>query len=562
MKKFNYLYTKEGENLPEIPWNIYPRPQLKRDSFFCLNGPWDFQASFDFPKNFTEKILVPFSPESLLSGINRTFDPKELLYYRKLFTLPEDFIKDRVILHFGAVDQIATVFLNGYELGTNVGGYNHFSFDITEYLREENELLVRAEDTLSKKLPYGKQSRKRGGMWYTPTSGIWQSVWIESVPEAYIRKIGYTLEKNSAIITVEGVKDGQVIFEDKTLPLNNGVCVYTPEKLQPWSPEDPKLYYFTVVSKDDKVESYLAFRSLETKIFHGIPRLCLNGEPYFFNGVLDQGYFSDGLLTPADPKCFENDILLMKEAGFNMLRKHIKVEPEQFYYDCDRLGMIVFQDMVNNGAYSFLRDTALPTVGLQKLPDKLLHKDKETRKIFRESMVSTVNALKNHPSICLWTIFNEGWGQFDSDSMYKRLKALDATRFIDSTSGWFRQKKSDVESLHIYFKKLKVKKSRRPIFISEFGGYALSIKAHSFNPNNEYGYKKFNDAVALSDAVCNLFEHELLPLIKKGLCASVYTQLSDVEDETNGLVTYDRRIKKFDSRLKEVCHKIYDEIKK
>ena len=252
----------------------------------------------------------------------------------------------------------------------------------------------------------------------------------------------------------------------------------------------------------------------------------------------------------------------MKEAGFNMLRKHIKTEPDQFYYDCDRLGMVVFQDMINNGDYSFLRDTALPTVGLQKLPDKLLHRNKETRKNFEDALIYTVDSLKNHPSICLWTIFNEGWGQFDSDKMYKKLKAIDGTRFIDSTSGWFRQKESDVESLHIYFKKLKVKESKKPIFISEFGGYALSVKEHSFNPNNEYGYKKFNDVNALSDAVCELFEKELLPLVKKGLCASVYTQLSDVEDETNGLVTYDRHVKKFDLRLKEVCSKLYDEIRK
>ncbi len=571
MEKFNYLYTEEGNSLPEIPWNAYPRPQLKRDSFFCLNGSWDFlslskevflKKTLPSPQSFKEKILVPFSPESLLSGINRVFNENETLFYKKIFSLPNGFIRDRVILHFGAADQKATVYLNGKEIGTNVGGYNHFSFDITEQMMAENELLVRIEDTLSKKLPYGKQSKKRGGMWYTPTSGIWQSVWIESVPKAHIKAISYTVKGNIAKITVEGISSGQVIFEDKTLPLTDGACEYTPDKIEFWSPEDPKLYYFTVEGKEDRAESYLAFRSLETKIINGIPRLLLNGEPYFFNGVLDQGYYSDGLLTPADPKCFEKDILLMKEAGFNMLRKHIKVEPEQFYYDCDRLGMVVFQDMINNGDYSFFRDTALPTAGLQKIPDRFLHRDRETRKHFEDALVYTVTSLKNHPSICLWTIFNEGWGQFDSDRMYEKLKALDDTRFIDSTSGWFRQRRSDVESLHIYFKKLKVKKSKRPIFISEFGGYALSIKEHSFNPNNEYGYKKFKDTEALSGAVCRLFEKELLPLIKEGVCASVYTQLSDVEDETNGLVTYDRRIKKFDSRLKEVCLRLYEEIKK
>lgn len=557
-----HLYTEEGQFLPEIPWNVYPRPQLKRDSFFCLNGQWDFAFSENLPEFFDEKIIVPFAPESLLSGICRVKEDGEKLFYKKEFSLPENFVKDRVFLHFGAVDQIATVYLNGEKVGKNIGGYNHFSFEITDFLKENNELIVEAEDELDKALPYGKQSKKRGGMWYTPTSGIWQTVWIESTPQKYIEDILIDFDALSAKITVKGVESGQIVFSDKTVPIEKGVAYYSPENMEKWSPENPKLYYFTVESGEDKVESYLAFRTLEIKEVKGILRLCLNGEPYYFNGVLDQGYFSDGILTPATEKGFEKDILLMKEAGFNMLRKHIKVEPEQFYYDCDRLGMIVFQDMVNNGEYSFFFDTALPTVGLQKICDKFLHRDKRTRRYFKRAMAETVMSLKNHPSICAWTIFNEGWGQFESDKMYEELKKLDDTRFIDSTSGWFKNKLSDFESLHIYFKKLKIKKSKKPVFISEFGGYALSLEDHVFNADNEYGYKKFDDIESLNGAVYGLFMDELLPLVKEGLCASVYTQLSDVEDETNGLVTYDRKVKKFDSELKNICQAFYEEIKK
>lgn len=535
-------------------WNVYPRPQLKRDSFFCLNGQWDFTAS-----DYSGKIIVPFCPESSLSGIGKNF--KDKLIYKREFALPDDFIKDRVFIHFGAVDQIATVYLNDVKLGTNVGGYNHFSFEITELIKENNTITVEVEDELLLYLPYGKQSKKRGGMWYTPVSGIWQTVWIESTLKKYIEDITIEADDESAKITVKGISNGNVIFEDKTVPLENGVAVYKPENVEKWSPENPRLYYFTVEGDGDKVESYLAFRKLETKKIDNIPRLCLNGEPYFFNGVLDQGYFFDGIFTPQTEKAYENDILLMKEAGFNTLRKHIKVEPEQFYYDCDRLGMVVFQDFINNGDYSFFRDTLLPTIGIQKLNDENMHKDKRTRRNFIKTMEKTVEQLKNHPSICLWTIFNEGWGQFDGNKMYDELKKLDSSRFIDTTSGWFRGKNTDVESLHIYFKKLKIKKSDKPIIISEFGGYALSIKGHVFNEEKEYGYKKFKDIESLDNAVCNLFEKEVLPLVKKGLCASIYTQLSDVEDETNGLVTYDREIVKFSSRLKTICEKFYKEIK-
>ena len=552
--KLNHMLTNEGENLSKIPWNVYPRPQLKRDSFFCLNGEWDFYFN-----NKETKILVPFAPESKLSGVMETC---EECVYKREFSLPKGFVKDKVFLHFGAVDQIARVYLNGEFVGEHIGGYEHFFFDITAFLKETNVLTVEVTDTLDKALPYGKQTKKRGGMWYTKTTGIWQTVWIESVSESYIKAIDIKADDKKAIITVDGVKTGVAIFEDKRIIFDNSVIEYTPDNIELWSPENPKLYYFTIETEQDKIESYLALRKLEIKEVNNIPRLLLNGKPYFFNGVLDQGYYSDGILTPASEESYVKDILLMKEAGFNMLRKHIKVESELFYYHCDRLGMAVFQDMVNNGNYSFFFDTALPTVFMQKFPDKILHLNKKTRNNFEKAMVQTVDSLKNHPSIVYWTIFNEGWGQFESDKMYDILKKIDSTRFIDSTSGWFRSKKTDVESLHVYFKKLKIVKTKKPIVISEFGGYVLKIENHIFNENKEYGYKTLKDKEEFNRSLLDLFENQLLPLVKQGVCASVYTQVSDVEDEINGLVTYDRKVKKFDNRLKEINTLIFEEISK
>ena len=552
--KLNHMLTKQSENLSKIPWNVYPRPQLKRDSFFCLNGEWDFYFN---DKN--AKILVPFAPESLLSQIQETCE--ECIYKRE-FSLPEGFVKDKVFLHFGAVDQIAHVYLNGEFVGEHIGGYEHFSFDITAHLKENNEIIVKVTDNLDKTLPYGKQTKKRGGMWYTKTTGIWQTVWIESVNENYIKSLDIQADDEKAIIIVEGIKKGVAIFEDKRVEFDNSVIEYTPGNKELWSPENPKLYYFTIETEQDKIESYLAFRKLEIKQINDIPRLLLNGKPYFFNGVLDQGYYSDGILTPASEESYVEDILLMKEAGFNMLRKHIKIEGELFYYHCDRLGMAVFQDMVNNGRYSFFFDTALPTVFMQKFPDKILHLNKKSRRNFEKEMVQTVNSLKNHPSIVYWTIFNEGWGQFDSARMYDTLKKIDSTRFIDSTSGWFRGKKTDVESLHVYFKKLKTVKTNKPIIISEFGGYVLKIENHIFNDSKEYGYKTLKDKEEFNLNLLDLFENQLLPLVKQGVCASVYTQVSDVEDEINGLVTYDRKVKKFDYRLKEINMRIFEEISK
>ena len=550
-------YTAEGLALKEsgaTPWNIYPRPQMRRDSFLNLNGYWDFcvRKMAHLPEMYEKKILVPFCPESLLSGLDMEVKPGSYLFYRTHFTLPEGFCKGRVLLHIGAADQVTDIFLNKQQICSHTGGYDAFSADLTDALQAENELVIRVFDDLRNQvLPYGKQSLTRGGMWYTPVSGIWQTVWLESVPEDYITGLNIRCEGTTVRITVENAHSGVITVKTpdgaEIYPLDRGVAVITPKSPRLWSPEDPYLYEFVAETDTDRVESYFALRTLETKFFDGIPRLCLNGKPYFFHGLLDQGYWSDGIFTPADPECFEKDILTAKEMGFNTLRKHIKVEPEAFYHACDRLGMIVFQDMVNNGDYSYLRDTVLPTIGKQRSHDKYMHKDPAAREGFLAGMETTVRQLRNHPCIVYWTIFNEGWGQFDSDNVYKRLRVLDDTRFIDSTSGWFRRKETDVDSRHIYFGPWwQLRPSKKPLVLSEFGGHCYAVEGHLFNPDKSYGYKTCETPEELQVSLDEVYRVRIFPAIKKGLCAAILTQVSDIEDEINGLVTYDREIVKVD----------------
>lgn len=553
------LYTPSGERLmadpDRIPWDAYPRPSLRRDSFINLNGWWDFTVMEDgesAPTAYDRRIRVPYCPESLLSGIHEVFAPHNHLWYRRSFTLPEGFRRDRVLLHIGAADQTTYIYVNGRYMGEHTGGYDPITVDITDALDAENVVEVQVADDLdSAVLPYGKQKYNRGGMWYTPVSGIWQTVWLESVPADYVRSLTVDTDENGALIHVDGVAEGVVTVTTPNgnvmVPLQEGQAYVDLPEPRLWCPEDPYLYEYTVETAEDTVWSYFALRTLDIRHVDGLPRMCLNGKPVFFHTVLDQGYWSDGLFTPPEPTCYAWDIQKMQELGYNTLRKHIKVEAEQFYYDCDRLGMLVWQDMVNNGRYSFLRDTALPTVGLKKLADKHLHRDKKTREAFVAGMEQTVEQLRDHPSIIGWTIFNEGWGQFDSETMYCLLRQLDTTRFIDTASGWFKGAMSDVVSEHVYFKPYRHPKADKPVFLSEFGGYSYKPEGHVFNRTQTYGYRLFNDAGAYMDAVETLYRQEIIPAVEKGLCGAVYTQLSDVEDETNGLYSYDRRVCKVDA---------------
>ena len=545
------LYTPRAQNSENTPWQVYPRPQMRRDSYVNLNGNWDFTVTQECtpPDHYDQTIVVPFCPESLLSGIHKHFSENSCLWYRRELVLPEGFCKGRVLLHIGAADQKLYCYVNQKEIGSHFAGYDNITFDITDHLQEHNILEFCCQDDLRDlRFPYGKQTLNRGGMWYTPVSGIWQSVWLESVPQTYIHKLHIENTGASVTVSTEPAMDGTITVESLgQYPLTGGKATISPETPHLWSPEDPFLYHFTVETGADRVESYFALRTLESRIVDGIPRLCLNGKPYFFHGLLDQGYWPEGLFTPPAPESYDDDILAMKKLGFNTLRKHIKVEPEAFYYACDKLGMLVWQDMVNNGDYRYFRDTVLPTVGVQKLKDRSMHKDPQCREFFLSGMRSTVSQLKNHPCIVYWTIFNEGWGQFHSDAVYEQFKKLDSTRFIDSTSGWFRQSATDVESLHIYFGPWsRLKPAQKPLILSEFGGHTFAVEGHLFNPEKAYGYKTCKTQADFQASVEQLYRTRILPAIPKGLCGAIYTQVSDVEDEINGLLTYDRRICKAD----------------
>ncbi len=564
----NQLKSKESS----VDWTKHPRPQFKRDNYYILGGTWKLNG---------QDILLPFAPEAALSGYKGKLGKK--LIYEKVFRLEKTYQKERFLLHFGAVDQLADVWLNDVYLGSHEGGYLPFEFDVTKelYKEGENHLKVVVTDSLSNKYPYGKQTKKRGGMWYTPVSGIWQNVWLENVPDTYIDKITLNADTKKVHIRVHaghidkkegfGVKvvlhngeeidryfegfEGSISMAD--IVLKDG-SIYQPKL---WSFEEPYLYSMQVYMKEDKIETYFALRRIEIKEIKGINRVCLNGKPVFLNGVLDQGYFCDGLFLPANEKEYERDILRMKELGYNFLRKHIKIEPEYFYYACDKLGMLVMQDMVNSGGYSFIKDTALPTIGLKKKSDKVRGKLSERQQFFIKHTEETVGHLYNHPSIVAYTIFNEGWGQFNSDEMYDLVKKLDNTRLIDSTSGWFWQEKSDFDSEHIYFKVVPLKAGKRPLFVSEFGGYSMAYAGHYYSKYATYGYGACQTKEELTKSVVRTYEEMILPAIKDGCAGAVYTQLSDVEDEINGLYTYDRKVCKVDKQaLRSIMQKMKEEM--
>ena len=524
-----------------IPWEEYPRPQLKRDSFFCLNGPWRFAI------NGTEvgEILVPYPPESKLAGVPAPERGDQLTYERE-FTLPEGFRRDRVLLHFGAVDQECTVYLNDIELGSHVGGYLPFSFDVTAHLQETNTLRVIAFDPPDTYLHDGNQRGATGVQCYTPVCGISQRVWMESVPQKYIRGVKLQPSMDSVIITVDGDGPFTVECDGKIYRPKSNRFRIRPENPKLWTPETPHLYPVIVRNCDDAVETYFALRTIGTKVIDGVPRLCLNGKPWFFHGLLDQGYWPDGLFLPGSPEGYSWDVKTMKSLGFNTLRKHIKIEPERFYYDCDRYGMIVFQDLVNSGPYHYLRDTAIPTIG-GKLATYHEAPSERRRNFFLIHGEETLRHLYNHPSIVLYTLFNEGWGQHDTQNLYRHFRAMDPSRIWNAASGWFKNSDSDVQSEHIYFGSLKMKPTgRRPLLLTEFGGYSCALEGHRFNPDEEYGYQKYPTVEDFQTALLKLYREGILPQIKTGLCGCILTQVSDVEEETNGLVTYDRMVIKAD----------------
>ncbi len=551
--------TTPFEENSELSWDEYPRPQMRRDSYFSLCGEWSLSVKKGKNKEPLGNIRVPFPPESRLSGIGRALRRGERYIYEKIFALPENFNRGGIILNFGAVDQIASLSINGNYVGEHIGGYLPFSFDITDFVKDgENIITLEVIDELDTELPYGKQRRKRGGMWYTPISGIWQPVWLESLPNNYVTSLRITPTLHSVTVETSGGGSHKTlrIGEKEYHYEGDSVTIEIDEPIL-WTPDNPHLYDFTLTDGEDTISSYFALREVSIKEVNGKPYICLNGGPIFCHGLLDQGYYSDGIYLPATPEGYLYDILTVKKMGFNMLRKHIKIEPEIYYYYCDKHGILVFQDMVNSGKYSFLIDTALPTIGMKR---GISHRaSARRREIFERDAKLTAELLYNHPSVIYYTVFNEGWGQYDADRIYSELKNLDDTRVWDATSGWFCERESDVSSHHVYFKKTDLRPDgHRPLVLSEFGGYSCKIEGHSFNLDKTYGYRFFNNTEDLTDALEKLYREEIIPMTERGLCATVLTQVSDVEDETNGLLTYDRRIVKTDTeRIRVLSDEVY-----
>ena len=551
------------------PLSEYPRPQFKRDSHLCLNGYWEYAIRKEekIPDTFDGKILVPYSPEVEKSGVNKVVTPKDYLFYRLKLTIPEDFIKDKVILHFGAVDQIAEVFINGKLATRHVGGFLPFSVDIKPFLKtKKTEIILRVVDTTNTSFhSSGKQSLKPGGIWYKPQSGIYMPVWMESVKEGYIENLKITpnIDKNTVTLRFKStIKSAKVRLKGQIYEVeankNNVIKIDNPKL---WSPESPYLYDFKIYNKVDKVDSYFAMRKISLKRNeHNKLVIALNNKAYFMKGVLDQGYYQDGWLTPNSDEDYINDINLIKSLGFNVSRKHIKIESLRWYYYCDKLGLLVWQDFVNGCTkYDFWLNQ-VPLFVRYKISDrrhkKFFRENEEGRNEAYQEFLDTIDLLYNSPSIVLWTIFNEAWGQFDSKVIYEKLKHYDPTRLFDHASGWHDQGSGDFKSMHIYKWKVKVPSKRkignRAFIVSECGAYILDKRLKEAKKKEGFIYTLFNNKEDFQKEYIRFINEEIKPSKQKGMSAFIYTQLSDVEEEMNGFVTYDRKEIKVDvDKIKE-----------
>lgn len=595
------LYTRWGKNLDrDHVLEEYPRPLLMREDYQILNGWWDYAFTIDYkqPQQYEGRILVPFSPETALSGVGRQLKPDEYLWYRRNFDLPgwdREKGQNRILLHFGAVDQSCEVRINGHKVKRHTGGYLPFEVDISRYAQESaNELIVAVKDLSDTSYhSKGKQKLNAGGMFYTAQSGIWQTVWLEKVPETYIKEIKTVPDIEKKIIRIKVsssystdkknvdklsrnlpieikirkpglypdpvVKPSQISTEDMLETAVQAVSdkwLEIPiESISLWNCETPYLYYFEVKLGDDRAISYFAMRkfSLETKVHEEFPRICLNGEVQFQNGVLDQGYWPESLYTPPSDAAMIFDIQEMKKTGFNMVRKHLKIEPQRWYYHCDRLGIVVWQDMVNGGSYykhwfvtygaTLLSWLRIPMRDVY--PGLLSREAKAGRLEFIREMKETIRLLGNHPSIAAWVIFNEGWGQFQTEDMTRIVRRLDPNRLIDQASGWFDQGGGDFSSLHNYFFKLFIRPEReRASVLSEFGGYSYREPGHCAK-EKLYGYGICKNKKDLEKRFLERWSG-VRNLIPQGLSASIYTQWTDVEEEVNGVFTYDREVRKIE----------------
>ncbi|MCH1624123.1 glycoside hydrolase family 2 protein [Ferdinandcohnia quinoae] len=568
--------VKPASALPE-----YPRPQMVRENWLNLNGLWEYairEEAVNEVQEYDGEILVPFPVESSLSGVKKPLKPNEKLWYRKTFQIPNEWKNQKLLLHFGAVDWKAEVWINKHKVGEHTGGYYPFSFEITEYSIEcENEIIISVWDpTDSNGHERGKQTLHPKGLFYTAVSGIWQTIWIEPVPKQYIKSIRMTpnIDESELLLHVEiegkihNLEIEAIVFEDgNKLVIEKGSHTDNINLKIPnpkfWSPDTPYLYDIAVQLVGngliiDEVKSYFGMRKFSVeRDSAGVKRLFLNNNPLFQNGILDQGYWPDGLYTAPTDEALKFDVEIAKKLGFNMIRKHIKVEPARWYYHCDRLGIIVWQDMINGGGgWNHLHHFILPNLfrSLKVKDDKykaLGRVQKENRDNFKKELKEMIDALYNVPSIGMWVPFNEAWGQFDAAEIADWVRNYDPSRCVDHASGWHDQRIGDIKSIHIYFRKLTMPRhiNDRSVVISEYGGYSYHEKDHVWDEERSFGYRKFKTKPTLFAAYKSLIDYQLKPLIYQGVSAAVYTQLTDVEEEVNGLLTYDREIIKMDVDL-------------
>jgi hypothetical protein len=526
------------------PHNEYPRPQMVRKGWTNLNGPWDFSVTTgDAKPDYKRKILVPFPVESYLSGIEERVPDNGTVWYRRTFKRPKG---ERVLLHFGAVDWRAKVWVNGKEIGTHEGGFDAFKFDITDALKPsgDQELIVSVQDpTDAGPQPRGKQVRKPGGIFYVSTTGIWQTVWLEAVPEKSIERLKVVTKNDGTVnIGVQALRGeatgawAEIREGGKVLNRVEGGANLTLRISNPklWEPASPKLYDLRVGLGSDVVESYVGFREVGLgKDSKGITRLMLNGKPLFMIGPLDQGYWPDGLFTAPTDAAMKYDVDVTKRLGFNMIRKHVKVEPATWYAHCDRQGILVWQDMPSGDRHIGSDD-----------PD--IVRTPESAAIFEKELKAMVDGLHNHPSIVTWVLFNEGWGQYDTVRMSKWLKDYDPTRLLDGVTGWADRMTGDMHDWHVYPGPGSPKpEPNRAAVLGEFGGLGLPVVGHMWEANN-WGYQTFRTSEELTRAFESLFLNMRFLQADPGLSAAIYTQTTDVETETNGLMTYDRKVMKMD----------------
>lgn len=530
----------------------YPRPEMARPAWQNLNGLWDYailDAAAAKPETFAGKILVPFAVQSQLSGVAAPVTDQQRLWYRRTFRPGAIARGSRVLLHFGAIDWEAHVFVNGREVGTHSGGYDPFSFDITSALKGtgDQELIVSVWDPTDKgPQPRGKQVLEPKSIWYTAVTGIWQTVWLETVPDSYITNLEIGTDASAGTITVTvrsnsgasgnaqvAVSDGSRQVANGTGPADQPIVVRVPQpKL--WSPDQPFLYDLRVKLGRDEVQSYAGIRSIAVqRDTAGVNRLFLNGKPLFEFGLLDQGWWPDGLYTAPTDEALASDIETTKRLGFNLIRKHVKVEPARWYYHADRLGILVWQDMPSGG------DTT-----------------PQNRDMFATELEHVVDALRTHPSIVMWVPFNEGWGQHETERYVQWLKQRDPSRLVNNASGWNDKSVGDVSDVHSYPSPIRPPlEDKRAAVLGEFGGLGLPLEGHTWIEKGNWGYRSYKSTEDLGQAYRDLL-YQLRILVGEGLSAAIYTQTTDVEIEVNGMLTYDRAVVKLPADAKELSARL------